>query len=79
VTNLTPSEGGRPDPIRILERDFSAFCGEVENPKFEARNPKQVPMIKIQMTKPDELAPDFCFEHWSISSWNLFRISDFDI
>jgi len=24
--------------------------GEVENPKFEARNPKQYPMIKIQMT-----------------------------
>ena len=27
------------------------MCGEVENPKFEARNPKQRPMIKIQMTK----------------------------
>jgi hypothetical protein len=35
----------------ILERDFSAICGELEKPKSEARNPKQYPMIQIQMTK----------------------------
>jgi hypothetical protein len=28
-----------------------ATCGEGENPKSEARNPKQYPMIQIQMTK----------------------------
>jgi hypothetical protein len=27
------------------------MCGEVKNPKSEARNPKQYPMTKIQMTK----------------------------
>jgi hypothetical protein len=30
---------------------FSALCGEVENPKSQALNPKQSPMIQIQMTK----------------------------
>jgi hypothetical protein len=34
-----------------LACNFSAGGGEVENPKSEARNPKQYPMIQIQMTK----------------------------
>jgi hypothetical protein len=29
----------------------SVILGEDENPKSEARNPKQYPMIQIQMTK----------------------------
>jgi hypothetical protein len=37
--------------FRALGRNFSAICGEVENPKSEARNPKQNPMIQIRMTK----------------------------
>jgi hypothetical protein len=37
----------------VLCCDFSATGGEVENPKSEARNPKQYPMTKIQMTKTD--------------------------
>ena len=36
---------------RLLSWDFSAVSVEVENPKSEARNSKQSPMIQIQMTK----------------------------
>ena len=64
--------------VRVLGHDFSVICVEVENPKSEARNPKQCPMIQIQMTKTAE-APGFCFEHSNISVLSLFRISDFDI
>jgi hypothetical protein len=35
----------------VLARNSSAICGEIENSKFEARNPKQYPMVQIQMTK----------------------------
>jgi hypothetical protein len=68
---------GRPG-CRVLNGDFPAICGEVENPKSEARNPKQYPMFQIQMTKT-LTAPRFCFGHWSICILSLFRISDFDI
>jgi len=67
-------------PFAALEfgGDFSAICGEAENPKSEARNPKQCQMIQIQMT--NIMGPDgCCFENWSICILNLFRISDFDI
>jgi hypothetical protein len=37
--------------VGVLARNSSAICGEIENPKFEARNPKQYPMVQIQMTK----------------------------
>ena len=66
---------------------------EVANPKSEALNPKQYPMIQIQMIKTME--PCFCFGRWSICILILFRnrgptrsvrspseartISDFDI
>jgi hypothetical protein len=37
--------------MRVLDPGFTTICGEVENPKPEARNPKQYRMIQIQMTK----------------------------
>jgi hypothetical protein len=37
--------------IRVLGCDFSLICGTVENPKFEARNPKQFQKVQIQMTE----------------------------
>jgi hypothetical protein len=50
-----------------------ALCGEVEDPKPEARNPKQYPMTQ---NKPPA---DFRFEHWDIRISDLFRFSNFDI
>jgi hypothetical protein len=35
----------------ILDCDLSAISRGIINPKFEARNPKQTPMLQIQMTK----------------------------
>ena len=57
--------------ITVIGHDFSVICVEVENPK-------QCPMIQIQMAKTVE-APGFCFKHSNISVLSLFRISDFDI
>jgi hypothetical protein len=37
--------------LGVFAWNFSATCEEVENPKSEARNPKQYPMTQIQMTE----------------------------
>jgi hypothetical protein len=37
--------------VGVLACNSSAICGEIENPKSEARNPKQYLMIQIQMAK----------------------------
>ncbi|MCX5880001.1 MAG: hypothetical protein NTY44_12925, partial [Deltaproteobacteria bacterium] len=47
---FSPDSKGFVKNIR-LGCNFSANCGEVENPKSEARNPNQYPMTQIQMTK----------------------------
>jgi hypothetical protein len=64
--------------FRTFEQNFSGICGAVENPKPEARNPKQYPRPKIRMTKTVE-GPLSCFEHSSFLVSSLFRISDFHI
>jgi len=44
-----------------------------ENPKPEIRNPKQIPMTKIQNSK------QFFNSVWDIGIWNFGFVSDFDI
>jgi len=46
---------------------------DAENPKSEARNPKQYRMTKIQMVKTTVLNIE------TLGHSDLFRISDFDI
>jgi hypothetical protein len=43
------------------------------NPKTQAANPKQSPIIKIPISKPNV---SVYLEHWNIYIWNLFVICD---
>jgi hypothetical protein len=64
----------------LSDGSFSAICAEVGNAKFEARNPKQIPMTKIRMTETvTHLSVLNIGEHWSICALNLSRVSDFGI
>jgi len=65
--------------IKALDRELSAIYGEAENPKSEARNPKQARITKIQIFQKKGKLGWFCFGHWKIQDSNLFRVSDFDI
>jgi len=44
----------------------------MKNPKSEYRNPKQIRIFKIQMSKTS-----VCFENLKFGHLRLFRISDF--
>jgi hypothetical protein len=43
--------GGGRIILSLLACNFAANCGQVENPKSEARNPKQYSIIQVQMSK----------------------------
>jgi hypothetical protein len=61
--------------IRVQDRDYSAIYGETENPKSEARNPRQYPMTQIQRFQKKAKLGWFCFGHWKIQNSILFRVS----
>jgi hypothetical protein len=44
-----------------------SLCGI--NPKSEARNPKQIRITKIEMTKTKTPNPGASFGHWGIRNW----------